>query len=340
MKVKIYLNKVQEKLETCYQITAVGGELMNEGYGLYHFKSSRKGEFVPVYVWRYKSNSGTISIVLELLEFSSYCLNTYVRLKADTINKVGYYQHKDDLIELTIPVSETGVIQQLNYHILDGSDMPYFDYDKKFCQSRAEAQKLFRIQMWNESFMYQGQEPQVQAMKGAGCLGLGYGYKRKGESRGWFMCLINYGRGRGFLNCPIEDLSTRGLGYPQIIYDRVCHTYFELEKGIFSNPRPTKIIHQKWAEKTWQAYLQEMEYTDKKRFKKIESYKHPIAMYRDPWLPSSRVYYDAIPCWLLGIDEEKIYFIDTLDFNRVTTLNRSCLERMKLANPNDKNFTL
>lgn len=330
MKVEIYLDDMLKNLSCRHKKELAEAKLKDSAYGLYHFKSSPKGEFVPVYVWRFKSKRGTISLVLNLMEFQSYCLNTYVRLKADTPNSFGDYYHQDKFLELSVPVFEVIGIQQLNYVI---PSQPY-------CLSLNCAQIYWRLQKWNKAMMYQSSELQVRAMRGPGCLGLGYGYCPKGEARGWFMCLTRYGYGQGFIGCSADELSTRALSGAKVIYDKTIKKYFELENGVFRNPRDTKAIPSLMADETWKGYLRQVKDTNPKRFKEILSYERPVAMYCDPWSPSIRIYFDKIPCWVLGVDEEYIYVIYSLDFNKVERRNISCLSEMWLALPNDKNFTL
>lgn len=326
MKVEIYLDDMLKNLSCRHRKELAEAKLMNSAYGLYHFKASKKGEFVPVYVWRFKSKRGTISVVLNLMTFASNCYATYIRLKNDTPNSFGDYYHRDKFLELSVPVFEVIGIQQLNYVI---PSQPY-------CLSLNYAQIYWRLQKWNEAMMYQSPEPQVYAMKGLGCLG--YGYCPKGEARGWFMCLTCYGHGQGYIDCPAADLSTRALSGAQVIYDKAIKKYFELENGVFRNPRDTKVISSLMAGETWKGYLRQVKDTNPKRFKKISSYEHPVAMYCHPWSPSVRIYFDNIPCWVLGVDDEYIYVIYSQDFNRVERKNISGLNEMRLALPQDKNF--
>lgn len=326
MKTEIYFGVLQDHLVSYYEEELANTSYMNSEYGLYHYKATPKGKFVPVYVWRYSGKNGTISLVLDLMAFKTQCLRTYVRLKPDKskpdISEFDYaYVYENDFMQLRIPVTAIGVIRFF-----------YTFKPIKGCLSLEEAQTLWRIQMWNEPMMYEDPVPEVKALKN-GLWGLGYGYIAS-DGHAWFIKAATCEYDKGFILCSAGDFLKRSFSGCKIIQDEKSGLYFELENSSFRKPRLTRNISKRDALKAWQQFLLDMSETNKKRFKKISSYQCPIAIYRGQ-KPYSGLYE---PCWLLGADDKFFYMIDVQEYNQVHLKERQFRNEMLIAYPDDENF--
>lgn len=326
MKTEIYFGILQDHLSSYYKEELADTFYMNAEYGLYHFKATPKGKFVPVYVWRYRGKKGSVSLVLDLTAFTTQCLRTYVRLRPDTSKLDASeldcaYVYENDFVQLRVPVTAVGIVRFV-----------YSFKEVKGCLSLEDAQAIWRIQMWNEPMMYENPVPELRALKN-GRLGLGYGYIA-GDGHAWFIRAMAYEYDNGFALCSADDFLKRSFSNCKIIQDENSGLYFELENNSFRKPRLTRNISKREALNVWQQYLLHISETNKKRFKKISSYPYPMAIYRGR-RPYSGLYE---PCWLLGTDDKFFYMIDVTEYNQVCLTDRQYRKELIVAYADDKNF--